>query len=77
MGYPDREFGVRVWEPLLTFKHRDKDVTIPMILHCTACRAQHIDKGIWTTKKHRTHKCEYCGCEWRPANVPTVGVSKI
>lgn len=54
-----------------------KPEVIPMILHCTACRAQHIDKGEWETRTHRTHKCEYCGCEWKPANVPTVGVSKI
>lgn len=48
---------------------------IPMILFCPLCHVQHIDRGEWTTKPHRTHKCEVCTKEWRPANVPTVGVA--
>jgi len=43
-------------------------------LHCPQCTKQHIDRGEWTTKVHRTHLCEYCGTLWRPSTFPTVGV---
>lgn len=47
---------------------------IPMIICCLSCGQQHVDEGIWATKPHRTHLCKYCGLEWRPAPVYTVGV---
>lgn len=48
---------------------------IPMVLTCYECGEDHIDEGIWEHKLHRTHQCQHCGYEWRPALVPTVGVS--
>lgn len=50
---------------------------IPMVLHCPHCRAQHVDEGEWATEPHRTHLCAECDCEFRPANVHTVGVKKL
>lgn len=54
---------------------------IPMVLHCPACRYQHIDKPDpargWDDRPHRTHKCQACGEEWRPANVATTGVKVL
>ena len=102
---------------------------IPMVLHCPACNAQHIDtpykklkwhvgdqaltlygigtisrlssgtgfteayfadlklpEGRWAVntkdlmmpiEPHRSHKCVHCGNVWRPADVCTVGVSRI
>lgn len=59
---------------------------IPMILHCPACRTQHIDapsKPVpgdgpeWTNPPHRSHLCHSCGHVWRPADVPTTGVLAI
>ncbi len=50
---------------------------IPMILFCPSCGEQHIDEGEWATKLHKTHLCQHCECEWRPANVATVGVETI
>lgn len=52
---------------------------IPMILHCPECSTPHVDEGEWATRIHRTHQCQYPGCgkEWRPANVPTVGVADL
>lgn len=47
---------------------------IPMILHCPACHARHIDEADFATKPHHTHACQHCGIVWRPALVPTVGV---
>ena len=47
---------------------------IPMILFCPKCGGRHIDKGVFETKAHHTHACQYCGLAWRPALVPTVGV---
>lgn len=47
---------------------------IPLLLTCPHCATRHIDKGEYATKPHRTHACQHCGCLWRPANVPTVGV---
>lgn len=54
--------------------------SIPMILHCPACHAQHIDapeSEDWTNPPHRSHLCHTCGHIWRPADVPTTGVAKI
>lgn len=64
---------------------------IPMVLHCPECRAQHIDEPEehdalkrftepptrWENPPHRSHFCHACGCIWRPADVPTVGVKAI
>jgi predicted RNA-binding Zn-ribbon protein involved in translation (DUF1610 family) len=55
--------------------------SIPMILHCPNCGAQHIDapepENGWTNPPHRSHTCHRCGMIWRPADVPTVGVLRI
>lgn len=45
-----------------------------LILYCPECKKQHLDKGEWFTKEHKTHLCEYCGVTWRPYDYPTVGV---
>lgn len=31
----------------------------------------------WDNPPHRSHLCHECGCVWRPADVPTNGVSKL
>jgi len=51
-----------------------KDYTIPMIMHCPACSARHIDEGEFALKPHHTHACQSCGNVWRPAKVNTHGV---
>lgn len=50
---------------------------IPMLLRCPACNWQHVDRGEWATRPHRTHQCKVCRHEWRPANVCTVGVLEL
>lgn len=50
---------------------------IPMMLACPRCHRSHVDKDQWATYPHRTHRCESCETEWRPANVPTVGVASL
>ena len=54
---------------------------IPMVLYCPGawCGVQHIDvpKGAWLNPPHRTHTCQACGFNWRPADVPTTGVQAI
>lgn len=50
---------------------------IPMLIVCIGCGQQHVDEGEWATKPHRTHLCKFCGLEWRPALVHTVGVEKL
>jgi hypothetical protein len=49
-------------------------VPIPMLLWCPECKARHVDRGEFATRKHHTHSCQTCGHTWRPAVVPTVGV---
>jgi hypothetical protein len=54
---------------------------IDMLLFCPRCDIKHIDqpepaKG-WTNPPHRTHKCQRCGWEWRPADVATNGVAAL
>lgn len=53
---------------------------IRMVLHCPKCHAQHIDEPDertpgWNNPPHRSHLCHACGCIWRPADVPTMGVT--
>lgn len=55
---------------------------IPMVLHCPACGAQHIDAPSpgWDNPPHTSHKCVAdggCGCIWRPCDLPTVGVERV
>lgn len=50
---------------------------IPMLLLCPSCFEPHIDEDEWATRPHRTHLCSNCQLEWRPANVPTVGVQAL
>lgn len=50
-------------------------VPVPMILHCPSCGQRHIDNKRWETIVHTSHACQYCGMVWRPAVVPTVGVT--
>lgn len=52
----------------------DEQVPIPMRLTCPECGELHLDQGEFATKPHHTHACQECGCVWRPAVVPTVGV---
>ena len=47
---------------------------IAMRLICPECFELHIDVGLFETKPHHTHACQFCGMVWRPAIVPTVGV---
>ena len=46
---------------------------VPTILFCPVCGEQHVDKGEWATKPHRTHLCEECGHTWRPFEASTIG----
>lgn len=53
---------------------------IRMVLHCPRCHVQHIDEPDertpgWNNPPHRSHLCHACGCIWRPADVPTMGVA--
>lgn len=54
---------------------------LPLILHCPVCGERHIDKpepeSGWTNPPHRSHLCASCGCIWRPADVPTIGVEAL
>lgn len=48
----------------------------PLILLCPECEVSHIDRAEWAERPHKTHLCENCGHEWRPFEVPTVGVAE-
>lgn len=47
----------------------------PMHLDCPACGRLHVDRDGWEHIPHRTHRCEYCGHEWRPFPYATVGIA--
>jgi hypothetical protein len=47
---------------------------VKMLLDCPKCMKPHVDVKEWATKQHKVHLCEFCGHEWMPANVATVGV---
>lgn len=44
---------------------------------CEQCGKLHIDEGVWATKPHHTHACQFCGAVWRPARENTCGVEFI
>jgi hypothetical protein len=50
---------------------------VQMNIFCPVCKAQHVDRGEWATRPHKTHQCQApeCGHEWRPFDFPTVGVA--
>ena len=54
-------------------------VPVNVVLHCPNCRALHIDEPNalegWLNPPHRSHKCQYCECIWRAADVPTNGIA--
>lgn len=52
---------------------------IDMVLCCPSCGTQHIDTPSeqWSNPPHRSHLCGQCGHVWRPADVPTNGVSAV
>ncbi len=58
-------------------RHNSATPPVPMVLYCPDCWTKHLDEGEWATRLHKTHQCQSCGSEWRPANVPTVGVSAL
>jgi len=53
------------------------DPPVPMVLHCPKCGAQHIDRGVYATRVHRTHLCAGCGELWKPFDYATVGVESV
>jgi hypothetical protein len=65
----------------------DLDLTpFRMVLFCPVCGKQHIDRGEWATKLHKTHMCvansdtdveKGCGAKWRISEHPTVGVQTL
>ena len=59
----------------MTEQRTNEPVSIPMLLWCPNCGQRHIDVGEFATKVHHTHACQICGMVWRPAIVPTVGVT--
>lgn len=51
-----------------------------VVLHCPACKLQHIDAPEypdWRNPPHRTHKCAGCGAQWTAADTNTNGVRAI
>lgn len=52
---------------------------IPMLLFCPQCALQHVDRKTetWDNPPHRSHKCHFCGCIWRPSDFATTGIGKL
>jgi hypothetical protein len=61
----------------VSFHPVDDGTVFACVLFCPECCAQHIDRGEWATKPHRTHLCEVCGHKWRPSEYATVGVYSV
>lgn len=53
---------------------------LDVVLHCPACKLQHIDAPEyphWRNPPHRTHKCHGCGELWTAADTNTNGVRAV
>lgn len=48
---------------------------VRIIIHCPTCAERHIDEP--DSRSHVSHDCASCGCVWRPADVPTIGVEAL
>lgn len=70
-----------MFAPFTIILDRKASAPIPMILFCPQCHVQHIDAPDpavgWDNPPHRSHECSKCSTIWRPADVPTTGVSTI
>jgi len=75
------EFGpdITAYQDLVEAAEPASPEPIPMLLRCPAqdCGSIHLDEDEWAVRPHKTHQCQICGEEWRPANVPTVGVVSL
>lgn len=68
------EEGIRIGQAMDAALNEKYRRGIAMILSCPMCQHRHVDKGVFATKLHHTHACQFCGHCWRPALVDTVGV---
>lgn len=77
MDSTDRAYAERIAKGVRDWLVMQEPEPIPMVLHCPSCGTQHIDAPSegWDNPPHRSHLCDFCGCIWRPADVPTVGVA--
>lgn len=75
----DTEQFQRAGAAMIDFARRTPPTPIGMLLYCPKCGEQHVDAASedWDNPPHRSHLCHQCGCIWRPADVPTVGVASI
>lgn len=75
----DRSYAQRIANAVRKWLDAQPAIPIPMVLLCPVCGTQHIDEPTpeWPNPPHRSHLCGSCGCIWRPADVPTVGVASI
>lgn len=79
-NYDSAADAIAAWNTRAAAPAAQVAAPIPMILLCPACGKQHVDApetGDWTNPPHRSHLCHACGCIWRPADVPTIGVERI
>lgn len=67
----------RAQDVLAAMAAQSESKPVPMSLECPQCKRQHIDRGSWATRPHKTHLCEYCDAEWRPHEFATVGVAQM
>lgn len=51
--------------------------SVPILLWCPVCGTQHVDRGEWARTPHKSHLCCECQAVWRPADVPTVGITAL
>lgn len=79
MDSSDQRYAERIAAEVREWQARQPVAPIPMVLHCPSCGSQHIDEATddWPNPPHRSHLCGSCGCIWRPADVPTVGVERV
>lgn len=79
MDSTDEAYATRIAKAVRKWLEVQPATPIPMVLHCPSCGSQHIDEPTedWPNPPHRSHLCGTCGCIWRPADVPTVGVAAI
>jgi hypothetical protein len=52
----------------------DRGTPTDHVMFCPRCLGQHIDSGVWATREHRVHLCEFCGERWMPSVNNTRGV---
>lgn len=59
-------------------KPGSKEPPIPIVIACPECKLQHVDRGEWATRPHKTHRCvDSITCDYGSCTEPVTHVERF